>query len=40
MNLSKELFDFFLWFQYNGEKYIDRSIEEMINIYLNEKHES
>ena len=31
------LFDFFLWFRENGEKYIEKSIENMIDIYLTEK---
>lgn len=28
------LFDFFLWFRENGEKYIYMSIEKMIDEYL------
>jgi len=28
------LFNFFMWFRENGEKYIDKSIEKMIEIYL------
>jgi hypothetical protein len=35
--MEKELFDFFMWFRENGEKHIDKSIEKMINIYLDEK---
>lgn len=35
--MEKELFDFFMWFRENGEKHIDKSIETMIKIYLNEK---
>ena len=35
--MEKELFDFFMWFRINGEKHIDKSIEKMIKIYLNEK---
>jgi hypothetical protein len=34
---TKMLFDFFMWFRENGEKYIDKSIEKMIEIYENEK---
>lgn len=36
-NQEKELYEFFRWFQQNGEKYINFSIEKMIDIYLNEK---
>lgn len=35
--MEKELLDFFMWFRTNGEKYIDKSIEKMIKIYLDEK---
>ena len=28
------LFHFFMWFRENGEKYINISIEKMIEIYL------
>ena len=28
------LYNFFIWFRENGEKYIDFSIEKMIEIYL------
>ncbi len=35
--MEKELFDFFMWFRENGEKHIDKSIEKMIKIYLDEK---
>jgi hypothetical protein len=31
------LFNFFMWFRENGEKHIDKSIEKMILIYLNER---
>lgn len=31
-----KLFNFFRWFQINGEKYENQSIEKMINIYLGE----
>jgi hypothetical protein len=37
MNLEKELFNFFMWFRENGEKYMYMSIEEMIKIYLNDR---
>jgi len=30
------LFKFFRWFQINGEKYMNESIEKMIEIYLKE----
>ena len=37
----KEMFDeiytFFMWFRYYGETYLDRSIEEMINLYLDDR---
>jgi hypothetical protein len=32
-----ELLRFFLWFRENGDTYIDKSIENMIDIYLTEK---
>jgi hypothetical protein len=35
--MEKELLDFFMWFRENGEKHIDKSIEKMIKIYLDEK---
>lgn len=35
--LSDELFTFFLWFRWNGEKYMDKSIERMIKTYLRER---
>lgn len=35
-NTKELLFDFFVWFQGNGEKYVGISIEKMINIYLAE----
>ena len=31
------LYNFFMWFRANGEKYLDCSIEKMIEIYLKEK---
>ena len=31
----KFLFDFFMWFRENGEKYEGVSIEKTIEIYLN-----
>lgn len=30
---SKLLYSFFIWFRQNGELYVDKSIEEMIDIY-------
>jgi hypothetical protein len=36
MNKHKILLDFFIWFQINGEKYMNESIEKMIEIYLKE----
>lgn len=39
--LSKQpemLRSFFIWFRKNGLKYIDLSIEKMIDIYLNENN--
>lgn len=37
--MKKQLYDFFIWFRKNGEKYVDVSIENMIEIYLKEKGE-
>ena len=34
--MEKELLDFFMWFRENGEKHIDKTIEKMIKIYLDE----
>lgn len=34
--MKKILFEFFLWFRENGEKHINKSIEKMIDIYLEE----
>ncbi len=36
--MEKDLFDFFMWFRENVEKHIDKSIEKMIKIYLDEKN--
>jgi hypothetical protein len=36
-DLKQELFTFFRWFQWNGEKYMDKPIEEMIKVYLEER---
>ena len=36
--MEKELYEFFMWFRENGEKYMNQSIEKMIQIYLNEKY--
>ena len=36
MNLETEFLNFFLWFRDNGEKHIGKSVEELINTYLNE----
>jgi len=33
-DLKQDLFDFFLWFRENGDLYIDKSIENMISIYI------
>lgn len=35
---KESLFDFFMWFRTNGELYIDKSIEQMISVYLNQKN--
>lgn len=35
--MEKELLDFFMWFRTNGEKHIDKSIEKMIKIYLEQR---
>ena len=37
MNLEKELFDFFMWFRTNGEKYVGLSVEKLIETYLKGK---
>lgn len=38
MNEFETLYNFFMWFRENGEKYLGLSIEKMINIYINEKN--
>jgi hypothetical protein len=35
--MEKELLDFFMWFRENGEKHIDKPIEKMIKIYLEQR---
>jgi hypothetical protein len=37
---AKLIYRFFRWFQLHGEKYVHKSIEEMIKIYLSEKNEN
>ena len=34
MTEKEKLFNFFMWFRANGEKYMGISIEKMIDIYL------
>lgn len=36
IKIDNVLFSFFLWFRANGQLYIDKSIEDMINIYKKE----
>jgi len=33
-NKSESLIDFFLWFRKNGEKYFEKSIEQLVEIYI------
>jgi len=40
MTEEEKLLKFFMWFRQNGEKYVCHPIEHMIQIYLNEKHNS
>jgi len=35
--LKQELFTFFLWFRWNGEKHMNKSIEKMIDTYIRER---
>jgi hypothetical protein len=35
--LGKVLFNFFMWFRENGETHLDKSIEKMIEVYMNEQ---
>ena len=37
MNEFETIYNFFMWFRENGEKYLGLSIEKMIKIYLDEK---
>jgi len=37
---GKQIFDFFIWFRSNGELYVDRSIEFMVEQYLKEKNKA
>lgn len=37
-DVSGSLLSFFLWFRANGELYVDKSIEAMIDIYLKESN--
>jgi hypothetical protein len=32
--MRQELINFFMWFRDNGEKYIGKTIEEFVDIYL------
>lgn len=36
--MKQEPYNFFMWFRANGEKYMNQSIEKMIDIYLEEKN--
>lgn len=38
MNEFETLKEFFLWFRENGEKYLGASIEQMLDIYIEEKN--
>jgi hypothetical protein len=37
INETEIIYNFFLWFRLNGEKYLNESIEKMIEIYINQK---
>lgn len=37
MNIEKELFNFFMWFRENGVLHVNKSIEQMIKIYIETK---
>ena len=37
MSQKDDLFKFFMWFRNNGEKYMNLSIEKMIDKYLKEE---
>jgi len=39
-NEAELIYRFFRWFQLHGEKYMHKSIEAMIQIYLSEKNEN
>lgn len=36
INLNQILLTFFMWFRENGKKHMEKSIEKMIEIYINE----
>ncbi len=38
MTEFETLKEFFLWFRENGEKYLGASIEQMLEIYIEEKN--
>jgi hypothetical protein len=38
MNEFETLKNFFMWFRENGEKYLGASIEQMLEIYIEEKN--
>ena len=38
MNEFESLKNFFMWFRENGEKYIGASVEQMIEVYIEEKN--
>lgn len=37
-NKDKFFYDFFMWLRENDEKYLNKKIEKMIEIYLNENN--
>ncbi len=38
MTEFETLYNFFMWFRENGEKYLGASIEQMLEIYIEEKN--
>jgi len=36
--MEKELIDFFMWYMKNGENHQEKTVEELIQFYLDEKY--
>ncbi len=39
-DLKKQLINFFLWFRDHGEEHVGKSVEELIDVYLQEAEDN